>query len=354
MDASKVRLLKIIGLALLIVALIIFALVKCSSSSEDVKGTDPTSNAEGVESNAEGTPYSHLDAAITDASEEHYANTDPISFTANNGQTFSIGAKVDEGSSNTNGLYLNPTCSSATKYNKIGFYITSSSTPVIYSFEQEPVDKTNSALSSETCCVIFNSYSELCPLQYVSPENYGAKWSYDKLNGDVDAEKYIDFRAVNLETNQLQATFRVYIEKNSKNEHYFSRIENLDIPEGDVRTAMLTAAQGILDSGMMGFSKSEPLTSSSIIVQSITTSYFNSYTTLMGEETFSASFVDSNMYAVTINLDSPTLGFLTVYIDNRYDVESGTTSQMIVGYDKPLPLLNNTAESSQDENTANQ
>ena len=148
-----------------------------------------------------------------DAAQTPFSNHNAVSYHYGEGNTISVG--IDD-SSLTDGIYLNISCSEASKETPIGFYVLTDSGFIMYASE----DNNRQALNDVGVynVLLGRTYDLGSPSEYANDVDYGCKWLSD---AQTNATLYIRaFRLGESSLGQLVATICISISYNEETRQY--------------------------------------------------------------------------------------------------------------------------------------
>lgn len=210
-------------LFVLIVLLFVFIIRSCSNDSDN-----PSSSSFNQNNGETMTVQEPTRVAIS--KDGLYDNTEPKTWTSQNGKTFSVGVKLSD---SMDAIYLNIRCSAASDGNEVGYYLKSTRGLLEYSDETSVLSDCDSGNNVQHANFFIprRYYNSVAAMEYVNNNQYGVRWSDDGSDG-VTTGTTISVRAVNLKTAEFLGIFDIIIAYNDKTRHYsIDSINSADVSE---------------------------------------------------------------------------------------------------------------------------
>lgn len=244
--------------------------------------------------------------------------------------TFSVGVENDF----DRAIILNPSCDKATETRVFGYYVTY---PHGGSLINEMADYCNLAQMREQGkknVMIDRTYDTLYSAEYVDMTHFGVSWAPEWQTRD---EQYLDFRAIDLDTYEMVAIFRVYfVQEGGK--FKIGTIVDLRV-EGETADDLAALAREAMSNGVVGSLKNGSYDNTEVLVERRDyKTYFTSFCSATKHEMLYSGMISYPVYAVTVNTTVETVSYVTFYFSPRTNSESGRTSYTLLGYDCLFPF----------------
>ena len=252
------------------------------------------------------------------------------------GESFTFSVGIENGFDRA--IILNPTCDKATETRVFGYYVTY---PYGGSMITDMTEASNLAQMREKGkknVLIEHTYDCLYNAEYVDMTNFGISWAPEWQTRD---EQYLDFRAIDLDSHEMVAIFRVYlVQENGK--FKIGKLVDLRVQD-DVAETLTALAKEAMDSGVVGSLKKDSYDNTEVLVERRDyRTYFTSFVSATKREMIYSGMISYPVYAVTVNTTVETVSYVTFYFTPRKNSESDRTSYTLLGYDCLFPFTADT------------
>ena len=283
-----------------------------------------------------------------------YINNTTFTYTDSFGNVYSFGVILNkEDSENAFGIFINPSVKAVSGH-LVGLYLDAGQTGILnYSDQNDFFNSDSPELKSESCASIFRTYDQLDPVSFKSLDDFGVYWSdsgykpQEQLNSLSvtnlentkmvlnDAAMYVDVRAVDLVSKQMQAIFRVNIEFSDGG---YRIVGITDSTEQDpaVKRAFVDKATEDLAAGVPGIISVGAVNENHVFVHPVDIPYFSALTAFDEKNRKASDVYAEKLYAVTANIGG-SFGAVTMYYDYSKD-EKGNLEIYYIGHDFLKPF----------------
>lgn len=263
------------------------------------------------------------------------------------GDTISVGVKTDD---RTGGIYINPSCSVASKDSPVGFYVMCDAGYILFSQVRDEPTSDYISQSGDSNIMLGRTYDLCSKASFTDGLDYGVKWQ-----SDINESATLYIRAISLDENtfgSIVATVCVDIEYDDKTEQTsISRIYDSDVRDtgelsSDDRTALITDAVDYL-TNVDRFRRAITfeiftedmwdVATSQAVVEKVPQTYYPKLYDTKGKMIYSRDYRNCDLYAVSMELTG--FGHITLYYAPRMQIMGFDTPHTPGSDDAELTLL---------------
>lgn len=244
--------------------------------------------------------------------------------------TFTVGVKNDF----DRAVILNIACDNVEGRSVIGYYMTCPRGGNILTEQTDPELRPQVIENGKRNGYLIRTFDKIYNMEYEDMVHFGVCWIPEFM---ATGDQYIDVRAIDLDTHQMLAIFRIMlVQENGK--YKIGGLQNLEV-EGEVVDVLSALAREAMHNGVVGSLKEGSFDDTRVLVELREyKTYFDSFCASTRHSMIYAGTVQYPVYAVTVHTTVETLSFITFYFNVYVDPSTGTPSYTLTGYDCLAPF----------------
>jgi hypothetical protein len=250
--------------------------------------------------------------------------------------TISVGVKTNFDGA----IILNPRCNLAgadaplKSKRAFGYYFTCSQGTIISDFKNYITHYT-ARQDGPFNCMVNETYDRSSDAAFRNPEEYGSLWLCELRDAETST---IQMRIIDFRTCRLIGVVGIDIAREGQT-YYISDIYDLRVTDEKLNELLIDVAyEGIRSIDRRLTIQPDAYENCEHIIERRTDGpYFSKIVSATEYRMIGSAYVPSDVYAVTINTNSPSFGIITWYI-KVYNESSATPTTSIIGYD-PITAL---------------